>query len=323
MIEAPVKPQPKRVIVFPGQGVSGPDMTSYFQLLRNADPQITDGYLGIAQDSLDRLSDRRKDKPVSFKEILTDPTSISFSRTRIVQPLTYALDMIAFEIAKKQGHTPESLNVVAMAGHSLGEIAALTAAGVIRYKRGTEIVAFRANVMQKACDKPKSKLLSLPGLTKEQTTGICMLFGLEVALINAHDRIVVGGEKDRIEWLVRTAKKLNKLKTADISTNGAFHHPRLMLEAAAAFAEFVLEDAYLDSRYPIITNIDAKPTTNGSQLQEKNNAGINNPVNWAGSVDEMRGLANEALQAGPGNSLVQLNKRGGLNTRNISTLLAA
>src|SRR2546428_8614392 len=119
-----------------------------------------------------------------------DPEALK--RTDIVQPAIFACDLAAYAVLRAEG-----VPCHAAAGHSLGEYAALVAAGVMDLKRGLQALSVRARAMQDASEKNAGAMTALIGMTLDEAREVCDVAGrgdvLAVANENGPNQTVLSG----------------------------------------------------------------------------------------------------------------------------------
>src|SRR3989338_4066130 len=156
----------KEACLFPGQGLSAADMVTFYNRLINMDPKFTARRIAETQEALNRVHGSSAFNVLSS---FTNMTSPSFKSTAFIQPVTYALSTTAYEAARVHGITSPGF----VAGLSVGEYAAITAAGVIDYEVGLDIVTNRGKFTQDVYNKTPSALVLLMGTSLETATKIC------------------------------------------------------------------------------------------------------------------------------------------------------
>lgn len=245
-----------------------------------------------------------------------------------MQPLVYTLSAAAYE-TMRPGLKIRNLVPKIMAGHSLGEYAAMTASGVFPFEKGIEIVSFRGLVMQQACEEKESKLSSIRGLGLETVRAeICSKSTAEIALVNASDLIVVGSAPDQIPQIEQLVQEIGprggqRVRVRTLDTAGAFH-TSFMRIPSERLEKFLLEYAFADPDVPIVANRTGQITTSGTSMRNHAVESMENPVLWAQSLITMKGRTLYFVECGPGNSLTLLNVANGIpdvQTLNINNLL--
>lgn len=308
-------------ILFPGQGLPSKEIVSYYQLLTDINPDLTKKYLSLAQQALEKIHDG----PVfNMTKALQDESSQDFQMTSFVQPVVYTLSVLAFEIMRP-GLESRNIEPKVLAGHSLGEYSALTAAGVVPFEKGVEIVTFRGMVMQQVCDETPSKLVSIKGLTEDLIQkGVCQKSLAMIALINAPDLIVVGCATEDLPTIEQLAKEASSQRVRTLDTAGAFH-THFMEEAARRLDGFLLDYQFTDPEYPIVANLTGDISRSGTALRNHLFESMTSPVRWAKSLQTIKeGGIQLFVESGPGSSMTDLNALNGIpreQTVNINYLL--
>ena len=111
-----------------------------------------------------------------------------------------------------------------VAGHSLGEISALTVAGVINIEDALKIIKVRASKMESSGIRNPEKMLALINADEEQVAEIYNIESIVVANVNSPKQIVVSGQESKINEAVELSKK-SMLKEQSSNVSGAFHSP--------------------------------------------------------------------------------------------------
>jgi [acyl-carrier-protein] S-malonyltransferase len=278
-------------VLFPGQGSQYPGM---------ADPWLehTEGRRQIEQASEALGWD--------VAEAGRDPEKLK--RTEIVQPAVVACDLAAFAVLRSEG-----VPCHAVAGHSLGEYAALIAAGAVDFTSGLSTLATRAEAMAKASDDNPGGMTALIGLSSEDAAEICEVAGrgdvITVANENAPRQIVLSGSVSAIERAEVLARGRGG-RAVRLQVAGAFHSP-LMQSAVQPVREAISRIEFRRPSFPVLPNASGKPTTQPVVLRDLLARHLISPVFWSRSVEAM---ANDLgidwfLEAGPGDVLAKLVRR--------------
>lgn len=296
----------KAALFFPGQGLPPRDIVACYQRLNNIDSAHVQQRLGQAQDAINY---EHGNAAFKIADALLDEKALSYGQTAFVQPVVYALSVLASELTDTKGVARIAPSFVA--GHSLGEYAALTRAGVLTFEEGSYLVAYRGRVMEEACQKTKSVLLSIRGLAEEKVRGMCELGGksiAEVALINAPHLIVVGCATEAAPEVDRLAKEAGARGAIDLKVAGAFH-TSFMQEAAEQLEKKLFEYSLRDPKIPVISNFTGNPVYEWLQTHLNLIEGMTNPVQWAKTLATMQSKGVAVFgEVGPGTSLAALNK---------------
>lgn len=229
-------------------------------------------------------------------------------RTDITQPAVF-IHSVAVARAMADDFKPDMV-----AGHSLGEFSALVAAGALSFKSGLELVAKRANAMQKACEMVPGTMAAIINLEDDKIESICKSLcdkGLTVvpANYNSPGQVVISGSKEAIEQACPLMLEAGAKRALPLVVGGAFHSP-LMTPAKDELAKAIAETAFSNPICPVYQNVDALPHTNAEEIKQNLVTQLNSPVRWTQSVLNMvADGAEEFTECGPGTVLTNLIKR--------------
>ena len=208
-----------------------------------------------------------------------------------------------------------------VAGHSLGEYAALIAAGAVSFDDGVRLVRERGRLMQEACDREPSTMAAILGVEPDALRAICAQHGAHVCNINAPGNITIGGTASAVEAASAAATEAGASRVVPLTVSGAFHTP-LMQTAADGMRQVLAGVAFSAPVMPVVSNVTAQPITEGSVLAEELASQITSPVLWADSVATMAAAGvTEVIEFGPGKVLTGLVKRidRSIACRNVGT----
>ena len=196
------------------------------------------------------------------------------------------------------------------AGHSLGEITALTLAKSISFEDGVKIIKVRANSMAEAGSINPGTMAAIIGATDEQIEEVCNQTGIVVpANINAPGQIVISGEVDAVNSAIETAKSIGIRRALPLNVSGAFHSP-LMSSARENLTEILYSINFGDADFPIVQNATAIAETNGEALKNNLISQLENPVKWSDSIEVInQSEIDHFIECGPGKVLSGLNRR--------------
>src|SRR4051794_20189344 len=165
-------------------------------------------------------------------------------RNAVAQPLLCALQMATW--AALRAHLPP---VRVFAGYSLGELAAYGCADAVGTDELLDLARRRAEAMDRACSEP-SGLLAVRGLDRSQVEALCRSHGVEVAIVNDVDRLVVGGRRDALVGFERAATALGAGVTP-LAVSVA-SHTALMTPAAEAFGRVLAASGLRPPAVPVL-----------------------------------------------------------------------
>ena len=227
--------------------------------------------------------------------------------TEFVQPALLACDVAAFRVLEAEG-----LPLVGVAGHSLGEFAALVAADVVSLSDALDLVVVRGAAMQRAGEERPGTMTALLGVGPEDAATLCDdVRGDDVLVVaneNSPAQSVISGSVPAIERAEALAKE-RKVRAVRLHVAGAFHSP-LMEPARAAIDERIDAIAFSPPRFPIAENVAGALVSDPEELRSLLKRHVVSPVRWASSVRALADAgATSFLEAGPGDVLTKLMKR--------------
>lgn len=228
------------------------------------------------------------------------------TQTKVCQPALFVHGLAVVAALKEKGKIP-AVNYAL--GLSLGEVTALTAAGVFDFAVGLRVVAERGRLMQEACEKTVGGMAAVIGEDRAKVTELCKEFDVEAANFNAPGQIIVSGEKTKIEALVAAAKQRGLKKVMALNVAGAYHS-RLMEPARAAFAQYLDTVPFAKPAFTVFTNTTGQTVSEPAQIREALIKQVVSSVLWE---DCMRNTAaagaTEFWECGPGAVLAGLARR--------------
>ena len=225
-------------------------------------------------------------------------------QTHNSQLSTYVLSMIVLDAVERIGIEPAFL-----AGHSLGEYSALTAAGVISFSAGVQLVTERGEAMQAAAEERSGTMAAVLGLDDDKVDQACRIDGdVWVANYNAPGQVVIAGDPDDLGRAGDAAKTLGAKRVMPIKVGGAFHTP-FMAPARDRLRKTLSETDLRAANRPVFTNIDAEPHTD-ADWSSLLGAQLTNPVQWRKTLHALDQAGTTVfLELGPGTVLTGMVKR--------------
>jgi len=228
------------------------------------------------------------------------------TQTRVCQPALFVHGMALHRILQEQDKLGD---VVYALGLSLGEITALTAAGVFDFATGLRVVAERGRLMQLACEQSSGTMASIIGEERGKVDELCREFGVEMANLNCPGQIVISGEKTRINAAVAAGRDRGMRKVIPLNVAGAYHS-RLMEPARAAFAAFLEGVPFNRPALTVFTNTTGRVVAEPGDIRAALVKQVVSPVLWE---DCMRSAAaagaTQFWELGPGAVLAGLARR--------------
>ncbi len=248
-------------------------------------------------------------------------TAEELSITKNTQPCLYCVDLAAAKALEEAGVTPDYV-----AGFSLGEIAALSFAGVFSEEQGFDFVCKRAEAMQKAGEENPGAMAAVLKLKNEQVEELCAGFEKVWPVnYNCPGQLVCAGEKSQIEAFCGKVAEAGG-KAVPLAVSGGFHSP--FMESASQTLREVLEPMELaEARVPVYANYTAQPYDGSAK--ELLTQQVKNPVRWQETVERLVELGVDTfIECGPGKTLCGLIRKTakGVKTLNVQdgeTLQAA
>jgi [acyl-carrier-protein] S-malonyltransferase len=263
-------------ILFPGQGSQTSDM-------RETVAQVRPDLLTLATELVGE-----------------DPFARAEDGTQFAQPAIFCASLAGWTaLGKPEGDY--------MAGHSLGELAALVAAGSLSERTGLELVALRGRLMHQAgLEAGDGSMLAVMGPgAAEQAEQLAARHGLSLANDNSPQQIVLSGLRDALPSAAQDAKELG-LKPMELAVTGAFHSPA-MKAAVPEFAAALARADIGDPRVPVLSAVTAQPFDDVRSLLAD---ALTMPVRWRDTMLALHERGVERfVEVGPGRVLTGLVKR--------------
>jgi len=199
---------------------------------------------------------------------------------------------------------------VAAAGLSLGEYAALAAAGALSAGEALRLVALRGRLMKECCQAVPGTMASVLGLPADQVDR-CAREAASVGVVvaanfNSPEQTVLSGEAAAVAKACELAKAAGAKRAIPLRVAGAFHSP-LMQPAADRLAPEIEKAEIRPARYPVIANATGAAVREPAEIRKALVAQVTAPVLWTRSLAAMQALgAAEFLELGPGGILTGL-----------------
>lgn len=232
-------------------------------------------------------------------DIMFNGTDEELKQTKVTQPAVF-IHSVVTALALESEFTPSMV-----AGHSLGELSALTAAGALSFADGLTLVYKRALAMQKACEMQESTMAAIIALPDEDVERICKEVSEQGNLVvaanyNCPGQIVISGTKDGVAVACEALKAAGAKRALPLNVSGAFHSP-LMQPAKEELEAAIRETTFSTPICPVYQNVDGKPHTNPDEIKENLISQLTSPVRWTSCVNEMiNDGATEFIECGPG-----------------------
>jgi [acyl-carrier-protein] S-malonyltransferase len=258
-------------------------------------------------DGMERLLDAAEAlSGMPLGTIAQDGPDVELADTRVAQPLLFLADWAWGRALQEAGASP-----AAVAGHSLGEYAALTFAGVFSVEAGLELVIERSRLMAAAAAASPGGMAAVLGLDDAVVRDcVATLAGVWVANDNAPGQIVISGDHLGLEKATEALTGCGARRIIQLKVAGGFHSP-LMQAAADSFATDVLSQTeFSDARIPVVSNAEPAPAVDADILRRRLVEQMTAPVRWTETMGALAELdVTTLIEAGPGSVLTGLARR--------------
>lgn len=288
-----------RAFVFPGQGSQAVGMGADLA-----------GAFATARDVFQEVDEALKQ---NLSKLMREGPEADLVLTENAQPALMAVSIAVVRVLEKDGGKPLSSLASHVAGHSLGEYSALTAAGALQLADAARLLKLRGQSMQKAVPVGEGAMAALLGIELEPAQEACKEAAqgevVAVANDNGGGQVVVSGHKAAVERCIETAKPRGAKRGMLLPVSAPFHCP-LMQPAADAMQE-ALEKVTLGTPcVPLIANVLAAEITEPNAIKRRLVEQVTGLVRWRESVQYMKSQGVEALvECGTGKVLSGLVKR--------------
>lgn len=232
------------------------------------------------------------------------------NRTEWTQPAVLAANIALWRIYRAQGGAMPS----AMAGHSLGEYAALVAAGALDFADAVRIVHRRGQLMQEAVAEGAGSMAAILGLDDEDVRRVCNETSTADSLVvaanfNAPGQVVIAGHRDAVARAVDACSAAGARRAMLLPVSVPSHTP-LMLPATEPLKEILATIELRSPEVAVVHNLDREPRSEADAIRAALVDQLTHPVNWTGTI---RRLVDEGVErfveCGPGRVLCGLGKR--------------
>ncbi|AWU42821.1 ACP S-malonyltransferase [Blattabacterium punctulatus] len=278
-----------KAYIFPGQGSQymgmGKDLYNFSNLAKKLF-QLSDDILGF-----------------HMKNIMFNGSMEVLKKTKYTQLAIYIYSVIKAKIL-------DNFNPDMVAGHSLGELSALTAINVFSFEDGLILVDKRASIMQEICEYIHGGMAVIFGLEDEIIEKVCKEDnGIVVpSNYNSPGQLVISGEEKSLKRVCQSLKKIGAKRILRLPVHGAFHSP-IMEPAKQKLSKFIEKISFKDSQCPIYQNVTAKSVTKSNDIKKNLIEQLTSPVKWKQLIENM--IDNGAvsfIEVGPGNILQGITK---------------
>ncbi|MEE3485530.1 MAG: ACP S-malonyltransferase [Bacteroidales bacterium] len=238
-------------------------------------------------------------------DIMFNGTDEDLKQTKVTQPAIFLHSVISALCL-------EDFKPDMVAGHSLGEFSALTAAQALKFEDGLRLVYARAMAMQKACENEPSTMAAIIALPDDTVEQVCSEVASATGKVvvpanyNSPGQVVISGNVDAVKEACAKLKEKGAKRALPLAVGGAFHSP--LMELARIELAGAIEKAPIRRPLcPIYQNVDALSHMEPKEIKDNLLCQLTSPVRWTQSVRNM--LADgmtDYVECGPGKVLTGL-----------------
>jgi [acyl-carrier-protein] S-malonyltransferase len=282
----------KVAFLFPGQGSAAIGMGEALAVESPA-----------ARGILDRLGELAP----AVRQLIHEGPREELIRTSNAQPAIFAVDCACLAALGERGARPD-----VVAGHSLGEYAALVGAGVLDFEGALTLVLQRGALMEQAASARFGTMLAILGSNPDDVNATIEEWQRQGVIANANDnapgQIVISGDVDTLQAATPAFRALGA-RVMDLPVGGAFHSP-LMADGETAFGPLLDAAPFRDGCIPVVSNYTAAPATAAEDVKAALRRQITGKVRWRESIEAMLAFGVDTfVEAGPGKVLSGLVQR--------------
>lgn len=241
-------------------------------------------------------------------DIMFEGSAEDLKRTDVTQPAIFLHSVI---LARHLDYFRPDM----VAGHSLGEFSAITAAGALDFEDGLKLVSIRATAMQRACQEVPGTMAAILMLSPEIIDRICTEISevtgetVVAANYNCEGQIVISGSKAAVEAACARCRDAGARRALPLPVGGAFHSP-LMAPARAELAEAIEKTTFHTPICPVYQNVTGTAATDPKDLKDNLLIQLTAPVRWSQSIGNMmKDGATAFIEVGPGKVLQGLARK--------------
>ncbi len=246
----------------------------------------------------------------AFSDLMWNGPDTELNETVNTQPALYIHSLAAWRTFTHLF----AFQPAALAGHSLGEISAISASGALTFSDGLKLVRTRGELMKRAGELNPGGMAAILGVDIPTLEKVCAEAStsneiVQVANDNCAGQVVISGHKPALERAMAGAKAAGAKRALALAVSIAAHSP-LMDSIQAEWNAAVDACEMKTPSIPVVGNVHAKPMNTADELRADIKAQMQSRVRWTESVETMRGMGVQAyVEAGSGEVLLGLIKR--------------
>jgi [acyl-carrier-protein] S-malonyltransferase len=284
----------KLAMVFPGQGSQSVGMMSRYEAFAVVRDTFAEASVALGED---------------LWSLVENGPDEALNQTVNTQPAMLVADIAVYRAWRAAGGAAP----VVLAGHSLGEYAALVAAGALKFADAVPLVRFRAQAMQEAVPAGVGAMAAVIGLDAQGIRDACNEAAqgqiVEPVNFNAPDQIVIAGHREAVERAIDAARARGAKRAIKLPVSAPFHS-MLMRPAAERLAARLLSIAVDAPTLPVLHNFDVAATNSPDGIRAALAAQAASPVRWVETIRAFVGRGvTHIVECGPGKVLTALTKR--------------
>lgn len=232
--------------------------------------------------------------------------------TEVAQPAVVATSLAALAVLRE--HAGDAASPAAVAGHSVGELAACAAAGALDVEQTLRLVHVRAQAMADACAAVDGTMAAVIGMDDAPLRAVCEEASgadgtVELANLNAPGQLVISGARVAVERAAALARQRGARRVLPLHVGGPFHSV-YMRPAAEAMRQAVASAPFQPAVLPLVGNVDARALRSPDELRAELAAQVSAPVRWMDVLHTLAALGcDRFLEVGPGEVLAGLVRR--------------
>jgi len=284
----------KTAFLFPGQGSQSVGMMNGLAQFPEVKQTFDEASAALGED---------------LWKLVTEGPAETLNQTTYTQPAMLAADIATWRVYLAQGGAKPAV----MAGHSLGEIAALTAAGALDFADAVKLTRFRAEAMQSAVPEGVGAMAAVLGLDDDAVRAVCAEAAqgevLEAVNLNSPGQVVIAGNKAAVERGMALAKEKGAKRALPLPVSVP-SHSALMMPAAERFRVYLEKVQLRAPEVPVLQNADVQAFSDPAVIKDALARQLHSPVRWVETVQALAGQGIErCVECGPGKVLAGLGKR--------------
>jgi [acyl-carrier-protein] S-malonyltransferase len=262
-------------VVFPGQGSQAPGMGRDLYSSSAA-----------ARETFDRVG---RALGIDATKLCFEIDDETLRQTQNAQLALYTVGVAAYKALVDSLDEPDRERIFACAGHSVGEYAALAAAGGVSVEDGAKLVARRGQVMAEAGKDRPGTMAAILGLERGLLEEVCKDAGglVVVANDNCPGQLVVSGEIEAVQRASELAKERGAKRAVPLNVAGAFHSP-LMERPAELMGQALKQATFSTPALSIYSNVTSEPAMDGGSWPDLLERQLRSPVRWTETVEHLR-----------------------------------